>query len=211
MLKNNQTTKQIPSRQEKKPQPFYVVKFKVLVLIIVLLIVVPGYYFLIKPQYLKYKSNSVIVNRLEKELQINLKQLNSNKKMLLDYQFVNPLDKEKIERILPNQPDLANLYINLQAIVQKNNVDLSGITINPVKVKQKKIIFPKQQAKEESGLDLTANVEINLELKGLSYAKMKKLFHDLETNLRLLDVINFNFNPSDGNLSLSMLAYNLKN
>lgn len=196
----------------KKPQPFYVVKFKLIVFVLILIIILPGYYLLIKPQYLKYKSNLAIFNRLEKELRINLKQLNSNKKIILDYQSINQLDKDKIDYILPNKPDIANLYVNLQAVAQKNNLTLTNLSINPLKTIEKKIIFPKQESKQiNKNLNLIANVEINLELESVSYAKMKKLFYDLETNLRLLDILNFEFSPSDGSLSLFLHAYHLKN
>ncbi len=215
MLNNKSTVNQAINQalldQKKKAQPFYVAKFKFIIVLITVIIIAPGYYLLIKPQYNNYKNNSAIINRLEKELQINLKQLSSNRRIISDYQSINQLDKEKINRILPDTPDLANLYVNLQAIVQKNNLNLTNLSAVPEKNNIKKPILPTQQKKDvRLAPDLTSKIRVNLELENVSYAKMKKLFRDLQTNLRLFDVISFDFSPSDSALRLVILTYNLK-
>ena len=57
--------------------------------------------------------------------------------------------------------------------------------------------------------DELALISIELNLSDVSYLKLKELLPALETNLRLLDVQDFNFSPIEGTLSLSLRAYYL--
>jgi hypothetical protein len=224
MLKNNtlQENKRLLNEQvvptDKKAivgaPPFYVSRFKFLIVLLVLMIIVPGYYLLIKPQYNFYKSNLAQINRLDKELKINLKQLASNSKIITDYESINKLDKEKIEQILPATPRAADLYINLQSIAQQNNLTVESLFVNPAKQTLTKKIIPGKKTKKDSllsGLSLVNKINIDFDLQDVSYAKMKKFFHDMEINLRLLDIQSFSFDPENSALSLKLTAYYLKN
>ncbi len=193
--------------------PFYVAKFKFLIILLVLVIIIPGYYLLIKPQYHLYKSNLAQINRLDKELKINLKQLASNSKIVSDYESINKLDKEKIEQILPTAPRAADLYVNLQSIAQQNNLSIETLFVNPAKPTPVKKIIPGKKIEKNdlsSGLSLVNKINIDFDLQDVSYAKMKKFFRDLETNLRLLDVQTFTFDPENATLSLKLTAYYLR-
>ncbi len=192
---------------KKEKIPSYIKNFKSIVFLIILVIIIPSYYFLIKPQYDNYKANQRKISQLEKQRQLNIQQLLTNKKIITEYEAINQLDKNKIDQILPQQPDLANLYINLEAIVQQSGLILENMTVEPVKVIKKKVVFaddPKIKKNNQLGI-----IDINLAVSNVSYAKMKNFFKMLEMNIRLFDIEKFNFVPAEGNLDLNFKTYYL--
>jgi len=193
-------------KTKKKKIPFYIEKFKAMVFLIVLIIAVPAYYFIIGPQYDNYQANQNEFEQLEQQSKLNMQQLVASKKIMADYELISQLDKNKIEQILPQQPDLANLYVNLEALVAQHDLELDNMIVEPIKVVKKKVIFADDPKIKEDQLGL---VNISLVVTNISYAKMKNFFDTLESNIRLFDVENFNFNPADGKLSISFKTYYL--
>ncbi len=194
-------------KPKKEKIPFYIKNFKAIVFLIILIITIPAYYFLVKPQYNVYRVNQKKISQLEKQRQLNVQQLLTNKKIVNEYKAINELDKNKINQILPQKPDLANLYVNLEAVVNQAGLVLENMTVEPVKITKKKVAFaddPKIKKNNQLGV-----ININLAVSDVSYAKLKNFFNILERNIRLFDINSFNFMPAEGNLALNLKTYYL--
>lgn len=199
----------VKSKQPK--QPFYLAKFKVLVFLVLLIIILPGYFFFVKPEYESYQKNKQLNAQYQSQRDLALNQLKGYKKTLSVYQAVDPLEEEKINQILPDNYDEANLYVNLESIVKTVGLSLDNIIINPVTTQvTRRPVIGKNTEAEAALSNQIGLIDIELILSDVSYVKMKNFFTVLETNIRLLDVKQFNFNAVDGTLSVSLQAYYLK-
>ena len=204
------------SQENKKKRPFYVKKFGILIILLALIILVPGYLFLAKPQYISYQKNKVLNNRFKQELEHNIKELLSYKKIFSSYEQINPFEEEQLNQILPSQIDDSSLYVNLDALVKQAGIVLDSIDIRQVDSgdNNKKSKSSKKQPKTTTqapipeGLKGTLEtVEIKLSLSEVSYSKIKNLLDLLEINLRLFDVQSFDFNAADSSLDLLLHTY----
>lgn len=87
---------------------------------------------------------------------------------------------DKLDKILPDKPEIPELIVQLEALASENGMILKSINFNKDK--------------------LTAQVQ----LAG-KYQAFKKYLQALESNLRLLDITNLSF--QDNNFNLFIKAY----
>lgn len=202
-------------KDKKKKKAFYVEKFNILIFALLLIILVPGYLFFIKPQYSRYQKNKELFNSYNRKREQNLNLLSSHSKSLNNYQTISRMDEQKINEILPDNYEEASLYVNLESIVASLDIALDSISIEQVKLKQsRRPVIKKSGDLSSKTAETIANpkenikyVKIELDLSHVSYHKLKELFVLIENNLRLLDVTNFSFNPGEATLSISLKAY----
>ena len=198
----------------KKKTPFYLKKFKILIILLILIIALPGYFLVIKPEYAAYAENKQLSAQYQQELDAAIKQLKSYRQTIIAYQSVSSLEEDKINQILPDHMDEASLYVNLESLVKAAGLDLDSIVINPVDTTtKKKSLSQKEQEIEPTQAALSDRiglVSIDINTSDASYAKMKAFLASLEDNLRLIDIDNFNFNAIDGDLGLVLKTYYLK-
>jgi len=190
----------------KKP-PFYITKFRWIIFLIVILSLVAFYYFLILPQYHTYLNHQQRLKEVGQKLDLSLRSLNENKKIINNYQSINQVDKDKIDQILPANADLPDLYINLQSLVEETNLTLDNLAISEVNSSHRGNRQVLNEPGAGRGEKQLRTIEINLALSGANYLKMKKVFSTLEANLRLFDVKNFNFDPQNGHLNIIFQTY----
>ena len=203
--------------QLKTKQPFYIKNFKILITLLIFFIVIPGYFFVVKPGYAEYQTSKGLFEQSKQELDQKKQQLIDYAKALSEYEKIGQSEEEKIGLILPSKLDKANLYVNLESLVKSLDLTLGSIDIQAIKKKEVKkrpgqpVKESKQQLRDVFKIkDELALVQIDLGLQDVSYSKLKKLLLLLEENLRLLDVQNLIFDPAEGSLSLSIQAYYLK-
>jgi len=200
---------------KKNKKAFYLAKFNILIFILFLFILAPGYLFLIKPAYGDYQKNKIFFDSLDSQMEQNLNLLANYRKTFSNYQEISALDKDKINDILPEQIEEASLYVNLESLVQSLGMALDNISIEAVELeKTKKPVSAKiddsSPEASESAPDPKENIKyakIELELSKVSYPKLKELFSTIENNLRLLDITSYSFDPADARLTLSLKAY----
>jgi hypothetical protein len=192
----------------KGKQPFYLKKFKILIFLLILIILVPGYFLIIKPEYESYQDNKRLSAQYQQEREVGIKQLKNYKQTVSVYQSVSSLQESRINQILPNDLEESNLYVNLEALVQQAGLILEDISIEAVdesKSPTKKT--PDSDAAQPAVSNSSNLINIQLKLADVSYARMKDFLSILEVNLRLLDVDTFKFNAQEGNLGLAIKAY----
>src|SRR3989338_260339 len=200
---------------KKNKKPFYLAKFNILIFILFLFILIPGYLFFIKPAYNSYRQDKIFFDSLDSQLEQNLDLLASDQKIFNNYQDISALNKDKINVILPDQIEEASLYVNLESLVQSLGIALENISIETVELEKTKKPVSAASADSSSATagpapDPKENInyaDIKLELSEVSYPKLKELFSALEYNLRLLDITSYSFDPADGSLTLSLKAY----
>lgn len=196
----------------QKQKPFYLKRFKILIILLILAILLPGYFLALKPQYSLYQKNKEQVKQYQQQRDIKIKQLKDYKKRVSVYQSLDSLEETKINQVLPDNLDEANLYVSLESLIQKAELVLTEISIQSVKstTPKKDPLQEGADAQAQTAIDSQLGlVDIKLGLGGVSYTKLKNLLNLVETNLRLLDIENFAFNAEEGVLDLSLKTYYL--
>lgn len=197
--------------ENNKRPPFYVRYFKLLVVLLFFILLVPGYLFFIRPEYEAYQENRDIFTSQEQSLAQKKAQLLEYKKNLMSYENINPADRQKIEEVLPYGSGEPDLYVNLASLASTLGAELvdlriqineskTGPTTDNLLIKDKPLA---------NAVTLRTTL-VEMRLANMSYAKVKSCFDLLEHNSKLLDVQSFNFNPAEGVLSLSLSTYYLK-
>ncbi len=201
----------LPQENNKKI-PFYIQNFKLLVLVLFVVLLTPGYFLFIGPERSAYQRNKSFLAAQESEMEQKKSRLLELKKTLMSYDSIGETNIEKVKEILPYDPGQADLYINLSSLVEAAGVKLDNLSIDPGKDKtvalNDNMLLKDKKAATASGQIRSA--EINLSVSEVNYAKVKKIFELIENNIRILDVKSFNFSPTDGLLTLSLNTYYIK-
>lgn len=206
-----------PKKTNKK-NPFYFRYFWLLVFLELIFIGAPGYWFLLRPEYALNSRLEAEISQEKTRLETSARQLVSLKKSNLNYAAISREDASKIDEILPSQLDLPSLYVNLEAIA----LDVGG-ELNSFAVKTDKDNVFRPLAKEKLGSKVENTADVPLPLKGelkqatisvtyagISYTRMKKILETIETNLRLMDLVYYSFNPADSSIDLVITVYYLQ-
>ena len=197
------------NKQPIGPKPFYLKKYKILIILLILAIFLPGYFLLIKPKYRAYQESKSLFNQYSFQLKNNISQLKKDKQIINNFQTISRSAESKINQILPSQLDEESLYVNIQSIADTAEVRLDSLSVEVVVESGRKKITP-GVIKDKSDLgptNQTKLVNIEMDLSKVSYLRLKNLFDLLEKNLRLLDVKSFSFDPTEGVLNASLQAY----
>lgn len=191
----------------KDKPPIYISQFKALTALLVVIILAPGYFMLIKPVYTAFADAQQLSSTYQQQWDLNQSQLKNYQRTIDVYQSVNPLEESKVNQILPDKVDEANLYVNLESLAASTNLALELVDITPLAASTKKALFAEEEELTGSAVSL---INVKLDLSDVSYAKLKSILTLIENNLRLLDVTSMDFNAADGSLSLTLQAYYLK-
>lgn len=135
------------------------------------------------------------------------------------YNSLDPEVLEKVEQVLPTQPDLPDLMVNLDTLVKNNGFSLGGVEFQIVNEKGQEVLRAKTTAAAPPSNEEVAAAEgptttkelkiINtvLDIKGSSYGGLKNLIIQLENNLRLMDVQKFGFAGDSTSLKIELKTY----
>lgn len=201
----------LPPDQNKKI-PFYIQNFKLLVLVLFVILLTPGYFLFIGPERSAYQRNKSLLASQESEMEQKKSRLLELKKTLMNYDSIGEANMEKVKEILPYDPGEADLYINLSSLVEAAGVKLENLTIDASKDKtvalNDNMLLKDKKAATASGQIRTAGIDLSV--SEVNYTKVKKIFELIENNIRILDVQSFNFSPVDGLLTLSLKTYYIK-
>ncbi len=195
-------SQQIKKQEERKP--FYIRHFKAVVVILVLFIGLAGYFALVKPAMTSYQQNKQQYEKQEKQLNLQKTRLSKNVEKLNAFKGITEVEQNKINQILPDSPDKPNLYVNLQSLAERAQVDLTNINLEAVEQTQKRQIFGEQDSQQQSNIGI---VRINLTMENVNYPKLKNLLTLFEDNLRLLDLQQVEYNAAEAALFLLFNGY----
>lgn len=190
----------------KKMQLFFVRYNVILTLATVCLIIALSYFWFLRPKYeLIGQGGANDIKFLQEQKLRRQTYLNKLKDVSAKYHKINESEIEKLKKILPTDPEIAGLFIQLQDLAQKNNLLLANVSINetaPADESQANAASP--------DLDQLKRLSISLNLISRgegSYEELKKFLTILESNLRVFDVQAVYFTPKSPNYSLSLITY----
>ncbi len=178
------------------------------------LILLLGFFFIIKPFY--NKNGRSIDQRKFSKIYAYKKQYRDNlKKLIINYNKISTEKKLKLDLILPNSKRIKNLFSEFEIMAKKRGIILSSISFSQAKNKSKIELLKELTQKNKNSktnskptlpLDIKT-INIKVELAGVNYNILKNLVYEIENYNRLLDIENINFEPSSGRTSLSIKTY----
>ncbi len=170
---------------------------------IVAIVIAVGLFFLvIDPQYQKLKDLKAGQAQYDQALQKS-KELRAIRDRLQETNKAIPqADRDRLSKLLPDRIDNVRLAMDLDTMASRYGMRLSSVNI--VKV---------QEAEQVIGPTATYDsVVVNFSVTS-SYDAFLKFLTDLESSLRLVDVIGLSFDASKGDLyqyNVSVRTYWLK-
>jgi len=179
-----------------------------------------GYWFILKPQAAKiFKSGAELTNIIQVEqaqLSAYEQQIDNLQKIKDEYTLVSGQDISRLAEMLPAEPALKDLAMQVSRIVEASGLLLQEIDFDQQSLVSSSRTTSRQPAGlKEAAADTGDNsqlgqVILGLNIGGTSYRSLKSLLESLERNLRLIDVQKIKFSPDDGRLDLIIKAYYLK-
>lgn len=184
---------------EKKPEDKKEKKQTSLSLMVILVMVIflTAGYFLIWPEYQKLSDNKNKLVTEKETLENQNRTLADLQKLFNNYEDISAANKEKIMSMLPREVDEPGLFTLLETLAGRNGMVVlaADITI-------------KDPAADLKNLGLK-EVNLAINLTGGEYFNLKSFLSDLETNLRLMDVISVNYTPEASSIILNIKTYRL--
>jgi Tfp pilus assembly protein PilO len=166
---------------------------------LVVIVVFGGLYLFISPLLAEYNEvNNDVIEMRQSELEKQKKVLGELMELNDIYEGVSPYLKDRINKFLPEDPDLPNLYFNINEIAKSAGYKIESIDVlvEEEKDKNKKTSIKKQR-----------EIEISVIFEGAGYGNFKNLINLIEKNLRLFDVQTFGYNPEEETVGLTLKTY----
>lgn len=185
--------------------------FNLIVLFLVILVLMTGFFYLIKPKY-KSISREIKLTDQARETEYNSLQqyYNRLKQYKLSYDEINEKDIKRIENMTLNSSDYGELFRELETVILKRGLLLTSLEISAdISESSSKKIIPKSQKIDNSLFDGVGKVRISMEIIGVDYKSFKSLLVTIENNLRLLDIEELTFSPVEKAVSFEINVYYL--
>ncbi len=183
--------KKSEEKKEKKQTSFS------LIVILIMAIFLAAGYFLIWPEYQKLSDDRNKLAGEKETLASQNKTLVDLQKLFNNYEVISEANKEKILSMLPREVDEPGLFTLIETLAEKNKMVALAIDISE-----------KDSSADLKNLGLK-EVHLAINLTGGEYTDLKNFLGDLQTNLRLLDVISLNYTPEAGSTILNIKTYRL--
>lgn len=120
--------------------------------------------------------------------------------ILVSYNSVGDVNREKVNKILPSQMEEMDLIVEMERIAVKSGVVLKDVNISDAKQAQESA----NSAKNKEGL-YPNEVGLTVKASG-SYQSFKEFLKNIEANLRIIDVESLDFISGD----VDFYEYNMK-
>lgn len=171
--------------------------FKVITPLAVILILVFGFIFLLKPKYNEVKvSGALNLEAKQASLANKESQLSQLQELVDNYNGLARGNIDKIEKILPREEDIPGLLAQLEKVVKNNGFNILSLDINSV-----------QNLSKDKQKDLIKKLALTLTIEGGGYTNLKLFLNQIETNLRLFDVGSLNFTSGSNLYTLNISTY----
>jgi len=188
--------------------------FNWFVMVICLLILISGYWWLIKPKYDFIASDQELTFR-EKEYEDKvtyLKQLNEVKNI---YKNINQSDKDKIDSMLSVRQDVDRLKIILLRevgqLAKETGAALDNVVISPLDNSTGKFLNIAESQSSNNPLYAKLKiVSVSFSLRTVDYTAVKNILTRLEKSLRVMDVTKLSLDPNGKSASVELMTYYLE-
>lgn len=180
--------------------------FRLITGVLIILILLIGYFVLIGPQYNSLKEKGILNYQAQREKLANRKAyLDKLKELQAKYAQLNTKDLESLSYFLPVGEDIPGLFVQAEALAKDNGLVLQNIGVNQPAVSSDKAGITVK--KESAGIG-TLSLVMTL-TGGSGYGGLKSFLDSLEKNVRLFDVESVNFSPDGQNYSVNAKTYYL--
>ncbi|MFH1838076.1 MAG: type 4a pilus biogenesis protein PilO [Candidatus Kuenenbacteria bacterium] len=195
------------NRFQQKIAIIFVQNFKIFLILTILIIFGLGYFLFVKQFYSELKEKRKELGDFKQNILITKKkQLDDLKILKKEYQKLEGLEVQKLLVILPFQKNIPDLFKQIEDITQKSGVTLLSLDIaegGAMDISNaKEISLPENK-------NLKA-LNISAEIGGIDYFTLKVFLNNLEKNIRLIDVISFDFNSSKKTQKINLRTYYLE-
>lgn len=199
------------NKKKQKLNAFLSKYFNLVIIIVMLIILIVSFFLLIKP---KYKSilDSIQSNVYQKEkiyLQ-QYKKLNESKQLISLYKSFDVQGVEKINNIIPKSYIKEDLFTELENIVVSNGFILKSIQIDLDMENVKKNRSDVVNINNPVLPPEIDQIRVHMSVGSMDYYGLKYLIKVLENNLKLMDIVDLDFNPESSILKIEFWTYYLK-
>jgi hypothetical protein len=206
---------------QQKITIIFIQNFKIFFILTILIIFGLGYFLFVKQFYSKTKEKEQELKNFSQNILIKKKQLDALKILKEEYQKLEGLEIQKLLVILPFKKNIPDLFKQIEDITQKSGVTLlslnitEGGVIDILNVDKNKIVKNNPSADEKKEIFSTENknlksLNISIEIGGVDYFTLKVFLNNLEKNIRLIDVISFDFDSSQKFQKMNLRTYYLE-
>ncbi|MBU4347370.1 hypothetical protein KJ586_01775 [Patescibacteria group bacterium] len=216
-MHNIKITENNNEQLKQKANAFLIKYFNLLAIALAAIILIVGFFLLIKPKYNKIFQEIRLSNESSESkynaVFAHLAQLN---KLKAEYEKISPEGIKKIEIMLPSEKFYEEQFVQLESIVLKNGLLLTSLQISPEELPsgkesaaaKAKNSQPEKNKAAEAGLpEEVTKIKIAMNVAGVDYLGLKNLLYVLENNLQLIDITNLSFSPDQKSAALEMYAY----
>lgn len=214
MVKNDseekENSRELKKIWTKKFNLFLSNYFNWFIFLIVVLILVLGFFYLLKPKYEQTVQYVNIINQQGAlDFEAKKAELAKIKELLSTYQNLDKASIDKMNYITPVIQNKEELFTEINYLVAKSQLTLQSVSLAEAGSYQDRGIFKAAASKNNLAGKIEV-VSINLSVLGTDYGAFKNFLSVLENNLRLMDVVNLSFNPSGQSTNLTLNVYYLK-
>lgn len=191
---------------------FLVKYFKYLNSVLIVLILVGGYFFIIREKIDEIENEEKSVKEeIEREYSEKERYLRDFLILKDIFEGIKPADKEKIKKVLPVGFSSENLLSKLEDMISKNGFILNSLEIKTASNKTSVRSAGEVMSEQKSDLPVEiGKMEVAMEIIGTDYVGLKSLLKSIENNLELMDVSKLSFSPGGNKTSLEISVYYLK-
>lgn len=166
------------------------------------------YFMYISPSYADMKELVIKKNDYTNALSKADELKEKRKKILAEYEAIDPMDREKLDRILPSVTDNVDVVTNINLIASSYGMTARGVRITQPQT-QDRVIIP-----DASKANPYKTIKVVFSMSG-PYADFTKFLRDLESNSRLFDVTSLTMKTKDEKFgifdySIEVSAYSLR-
>jgi len=194
-------TTQVENKSSKLPIKLLTQYFKYVPIAMFLLIVCACFLFFIKPKYENITRNiDEDIKKNEAAYEEYKVYFDKANKLIRNYNKLGEKDIERLDMILPSAPEEGSLMVQAELIAAMHGASLDAFTLAAKENKN-------SPEKKAAGSGKIGTVDIQLDLSGVDYGKLKRLLAAFARNIRILDITSVNYSPSSQSLSLTATAY----
>lgn len=175
---------------------------KIIVPILLFIISVGLYFTYLKPAYNVYLAFKEQEKRLDTAIGDSKELLKKYDDLYGEYSLITELQKEKLNKILPNAVDMVHLVLDLDNLATNHSLsiksfeipDLESDKVSPSTNRRNNRNKNNNANKDED--DHVAKAVLGVEVAG-EYRDFKAFLYDIERSLSLMDVVKLDIETSD--------------
>ena len=193
MVTSNLTTAK-PAEQTERPPSKLFTDYYALVIVALLAVFVAAAFFVLQPRILGVKETNAQTQSTLVTTKQQRTYLTSLEQSVAAAQSIPADSLERVSESMPYQIDQPALLMQFSAAAARNGIQISSITFAPPHTLSTTPILPGSPVQGGS----VSTIGIQLSVTGQSYLAMKRFLADIETSLRLMDILSISAGSSAG-------------